>query len=151
MYSKDELKTIKRDFWTHFGQFSQLKRSRLGLDKKWLLYKTDIKNLELKFDFIKNDCFVTIEIDLADKKAQDYIQKINLLKDELTSAEQLTLAQGTFVLENNLKQVYRFYFKKENLSFKTQTHWPIIFNFFFDHMLTLEKFILENKDLLTSS
>jgi len=39
MYSKDESKINKKEFWTKFGFFSQTKRMALGLEKKWMIFR----------------------------------------------------------------------------------------------------------------
>lgn len=147
MYSKEELKKLKTEFWTAFGQFSQLKRSRLGNDKKWILYKTGIKGLELKFDFYKKSIIVAIEIDLNVSKSDSYIQKIELLKEELlTEDNQLPF----FELRESkqAKNSFLIFFEKENLNFKKRADWPNIFVFFFDHMMILEDFVLENREII---
>jgi len=148
MYSKSELQKLKTKFWTSFGQFSQLKRNRLGLNKKWLLYKTDIKGLELKFNFENKNCIVAIEIDLSQNKAEGYINKIKLLKDDLSVNSTYELLLEKKVLAESHKPVYHIFFEKENLSFKNQKDWPEIFTFFFDQMLMIEEFMIENKEIL---
>jgi len=148
MYSKDELKRIKKEFWTSFGQFSQLKRSRLGLNKKWMLYKTGVKGIELKFGFEEKNCTVAIEIDLSNNKAEEYINKIRILKDELSQNTTYRLIFENKILPESLKSVYHIFFEKENLSFKNQKDWPDIFTFFFEQMLIIEEFMIENKEIL---
>lgn len=148
MYSKEEIRKIKTDFWTNFGQFSQLKRERIGYPKKWMLYKTELKGLELKFDFLEKNAIVTIEIDSKHSKSEDYIQKIKLLQNELISAEGYELFFESQLLKDNFKPVYRIFFEKPKLSYRNQVQWPEIFNFFFNHMMVFEAFIIENKDIL---
>lgn len=148
MYSKDELRRLKTEFWTTFGQFSQLKRSRLGYDKKWILYRTKLKGLELKFDFLGNNCIVAIEIDTNYSKSEDYISRINLLKDELIPPSTAKLNSEYLQLQHTNKQVYRIFFEKTELTFKNKNAWPDIFEFFFNHMIVIEQFIIENKDIL---
>ncbi len=144
MYSKEELKKIKTEFWTSFGQFSQLKRSRMGLAKKWMLYRTEINGLELKFIFVKDICKTAIEIDLSNSKSEAHISKLDLLKDELTSEFEL------FEELDHQQNKYRYCYEKENLNYKNRENWPDIFQFFFDQMLILELFIIENKEILNS-
>jgi len=146
MYSKNELREIKKDFWSSFGQFSQLKRERLGYSKKWLLYKTKLKGLELKFILEKNKYLVAIEINSTAPKAQEYISKIELLKNEIISLSAYPFLSESLIKNN--KSIHRFFFEKENLNFKNKLHWPDIFNFFFDQMIILEQFVVENKAIL---
>ncbi len=142
MYSKEELRKIKTDFWTSFGQYSQLKRTRIGFSKKWVLYKTGIKGLELKFNFVKNGCVTAIEIDLSNSKSEDFINKLDLLKSELISEFEL------FEEINHQQNKYCYFYEKENLNFKNRQDWPDIFDFFFNQMLILEIFVIDNKEIL---
>jgi hypothetical protein len=146
MYSKEEFKQLKKDFWTKFGLYSQLKRIRLGLDKKWMLYKTGLKGLELKF--ILNESFImtAIDIDTSSSFYEEYFKRIELLKHEIKSSQKLDLQEGFF--NDNHKESYRYYFKKEGLNFKNTDHWPEIFEFYFKNMKNLELFIIDNKDIL---
>jgi hypothetical protein len=146
MYSKEEFKQLKKDFWTKFGQFTQLKRERLGLSKKWMLYKTGLKGLELKFDLDENSCFVALEIDNSSPFAHDYFNKIQILKTEITSQSEDELLED--IIQKAGRIITRYYFERSGLNIKNQAHWPEIFSFYYSHMIILETFVLNNKDVL---
>ena len=61
MYSKDELKQLKKDFWEGFGLFCA-NHPVLGKRKsKFMLYNTKMKGVELKFDANREGAFVILE------------------------------------------------------------------------------------------
>ena len=70
MYSKEELKQLKKEFWEGFGTYCSeipaLKRRK----SKFMLYNTKMKGVELKFDATRDGAFVILEINLHDAKAR---------------------------------------------------------------------------------
>jgi len=50
MYGKDELHQLKQEFWESFGRYTQYYYKEVGEPIQWMLYKTKIKGLELKFE-----------------------------------------------------------------------------------------------------
>ena len=62
MYSKDELKQLKKEFWEGFGVFCS-NHPVLGKRKsKFMLYNTKMKGVELKFDATREGAFVILEL-----------------------------------------------------------------------------------------
>ena len=62
MYSKDELKLLKKDFWEGFGIYCS-NHPVLGKRKsKFMLYNTKMKGVELKFDANREGAFVILEL-----------------------------------------------------------------------------------------
>ena len=70
MYSKEELKQLKKEFWEGFGTYCSeipaLKRRK----SKFMLYNTKMKGVELKFDATRDGAFVILEVNLHDAKAR---------------------------------------------------------------------------------
>ena len=61
MYTREEMKELKRDFWSGFDEFcAQLPRFKYR-KKKWILYNTKIKGVEMKFDANREGAFVIME------------------------------------------------------------------------------------------
>ena len=54
MFSKEESKKIRQEFWTSFGK---------EYPRKWLLYNTKIKGVTLKFTFTTKIAQVSIDIE----------------------------------------------------------------------------------------
>ena len=50
MYSKEELKRLKLEFWESFAAFCEVQPYLRRRRKIWTLYNTKVKGVELKFD-----------------------------------------------------------------------------------------------------
>lgn len=48
MYSKEELKNLKLEFWESFAAFCEVQPYLRGRKKIWTLYDTKVKGVELK-------------------------------------------------------------------------------------------------------
>ena len=62
MYSKDELKNLKLEFWESFAAFCEVQPYLRGRKKTWVLYDTKVKGVELKVDATREGAFVIIYI-----------------------------------------------------------------------------------------
>ena len=49
MFSKEEAKKIREEFWDSFKKLSAGRRARKGLPRNWMLAQTGIKALNLRF------------------------------------------------------------------------------------------------------
>jgi len=50
MYSKEELKRLKVEFWESFAAFCEVQPKLRNRKKIWTLYNTKVRGVELKFD-----------------------------------------------------------------------------------------------------
>ena len=62
MYSKDELKNLKLEFWESFAAYCEVQPYLRGRKKMWTLYDTKVKGVELKFDISRNGAYVILEV-----------------------------------------------------------------------------------------
>ena len=62
MYSKDELKNLKLEFWESFAAYCEVQPYLRGRKKIWTLYDTKVKGVELKFDISRNGAYVILEV-----------------------------------------------------------------------------------------
>ena len=58
MYSKEELKNLKLEFWESFAAFCEVQPYLRGRKKIWTLYDTKVKGVELKFDANRQGAYV---------------------------------------------------------------------------------------------
>jgi len=49
MYSKEEARILKQEFWEGFNRYTKFYSKKVGSPISWMLYKTEIKGIELKF------------------------------------------------------------------------------------------------------
>ncbi len=54
MYSKEESRQVRQQFWTSFGK---------SFPRKWLLYNTKIKDVSFKFAFGIRNAMVSLDIE----------------------------------------------------------------------------------------
>lgn len=62
MYSKEELKNLKLEFWESFAAFCEVQPYLRGRKKIWTLYDTKVKGVELKFDANRQGAYVILEV-----------------------------------------------------------------------------------------
>ncbi|MBO2545470.1 DUF4268 domain-containing protein [Salegentibacter sp. BDJ18] len=139
MFSKAESKKLRQQFWTSFG---------IVFRRKWLLYNTGIKELELKFTF--NRKFAQVSIDVIDEDPlirEYYFEKLLSLKKILTTEY---LPNSIFEEEYELpegKVISRVYVQLDGVSIHNRNQWPEAMKFLNDNMEQMEAFFVEYKDL----
>ena len=143
MFSKEESKRIRQEFWTSFGQ---------EYTQKWILYNTKIKEIQLKFSFDRKKALVALDIDSEDEIIKAYYsEKIQSLKTILKSEylsevildEEYELPEG--------KIISRVYVQlEEKVSINNTNDWPKVKRFLAENMYQLELFWLEFKDFITA-
>ena len=142
MFSKEESKQIRQDFWIFFGK---------RYPRKWLLYDTKVKEINLKFSFDNQKAQVSFDIETHDELIREYyFEKFeslkNLLKAEI--AEDISLEQN--YLRSSGKIISRIYVEKTGVNIHNKTHWPEVFDFFNEHMQKFELFWYEYQDFITA-
>ena len=140
MYSKEEAKLIKQEFWTTFAK---------EFPRKWILFNTKIKEFTLKFEIDNKIARVGIEITSQDPNLKlIYFQKIeslkSILEDEYVNN---CIFDYNFCLETG-KKIAKIYVSLENISINNKNNWHNIFNFFNTHMIGFENFFLEHEDYI---
>ncbi len=139
MFSKEESKQLREQFWTSFGK---------SFPRKWILYNTGLKGLSLKFHF---DTKALVALDLEDdlEKRIAYWEKLLALKSSLTS-EYLPNAKfkEIYFLQNGkeISSIYVEFSKK--VSIHNKSSWQVTMEFLNDSMLKFESFYTEYKDVI---
>lgn len=132
MFSREESKRIREEFWTEFGQKYR---------RKWILYDTKIKEVQLKFTFTNEFAQVSLDVSSPDDVIQEfYTEKLHSLTDVLKS-EYLpeAILEDTYLLPEG-KLVMRIYIQLDNVNIHNRKHWPLVFDFLFKNMELLESF-----------
>ena len=62
MYSKEELRQLKIDFWQLFDKRCSVHPELKYRKRKWVLHKTKIKGVALRFDVSRKDAMVILEL-----------------------------------------------------------------------------------------
>ena len=149
MYSKEEIKKFRADFWDGFQKFSASRRRKLGKPKTWVMQNTGIKAIDLKFLIDKKNASVGIDVvsKSLDKKVA-YWNKLlglqNLLNQEF---DQEVIWNDMFILDSG-KDIIRIAVYKEQVNIFDKTCWWDTYGFFFENMIKFEDFLEEYKDIL---
>ncbi|HET8886103.1 MAG TPA: DUF4268 domain-containing protein [Salinimicrobium sp.] len=140
MYTRDESKKIRQEFWTSFGR---------DFPRKWILYDTKIKELELKFTFTNEFAQVSLDVISSDDVIRSYyFEKLvslrNILLDEYLSE---AIFEDSYLLPEG-KVISRLYVQLEQVNIHNKKDWPKVQHFLNQEMDKLEEFFIEYKDYL---
>ena len=142
MFSREEAKKIRQEFWTSFGK---------EFPRKWLLYNTRMKELQLKFTFERKFAMVSLDILDEDEIIRAfYFEKLQSLRNileneylpEVIFEEHYELPEG--------KIISRVYVILENVSVYNPKDWPLVKEFLAKNMNLLEEFFNDFSDYLKS-
>lgn len=142
MFSREEAKRVREEFWINFGK---------EYPRKWVLYDTKIKDIQLKFSFTNEAAGVSLDITSPDEVIREYyfekllsLQNI-LLTEYLPDAEyeaHYDLPEG--------KTISRLFVEIKRVIIYRKTDWPLVQEFLYDRMDLLESFFLEYRDVIDS-
>lgn len=149
MYTKEELKQLKTDFWEGFSIYCSNISAFGGRKSKFMLYNTKMKGVELKFDATREGAFVILEINLKDesKRLQRYEQfeKYKLIMEE-GFADGL-IWDFVYIRESG-QEVCRIYTQKRGIDIHRRIQWMQFYEFMAYEMLKLEKAFKTVKELI---
>jgi hypothetical protein len=149
MYSKDEAKLLRKEFWIVFARRCEMVPELFQKKKKWVLYDTGLSGIDLKFDVTRSEAIVMIELNsrLENRRLEIFetLQKYRKFIEEGFSAP--LIWDFCFTRESG-QEVCRIYTSLQNVDFHRQNQWPEIFNFLIHNMLILENNLMELKDIL---
>jgi hypothetical protein len=135
MFSKEESKIIREEFWTGFGK---------EYSRKWILYDTKMKALQLKFSFDNKIARVSMDISSRDALIRTYyFEKIIALKTILlTDYLPDATFEESYVLPEG-KTISSIYVELEHVNIHNRKDWLIAHEFFYNKMNLMEAFFLE--------
>lgn len=149
MYSKEEAKIIRKNFWERFDKYSKKRRRKLGKSSRWMLQNTGIKSFNLKFDTHKNGIQVGFEIAAKGIQRQlKYHEKMLSLKSLLDEEFEQNLIWNDHYITAEGNEVFRIYTEKPDLTIFNESNWDTIFDFFYRNMIKLEDWFIEYRDII---
>ena len=140
MFSREESKRIREEFWTEFGQLYR---------RKWVLYDTKIKEVQLKFTFTTELAQVSLDVHSPDDVIQEYYtEKFHSLIDVLKTEylPEAILDDGYLLPEGKL--VMRIFVQLDKVNIHNRNHWPLVYEFLYKNMDLLESFFEDFKDFI---
>jgi len=141
MFSKEESKKLRQDFWIAFGK---------SYPRKWILYNTNVKGLALKFHFDVKKARVSLDIETDNLERRIALwEKLQALKSILQSEDYLpeTIFEDSFMLQNG-KEISKVYVEKSHVSIHNKTTWQETMIFLNVHMAKLEGFFEDYREII---
>lgn len=140
MYSKDELKNLKLEFWESFASFCEVQPYLRGCKKMWTLYDTKVKGVELKFDATRDGAFIILEVNHRGEEARlEMFERLTWYKDTLEMDFPEGLIWDICFVRDTGKQVARIYTSKSGIDFHRRQDWGEFFSFMASQMYLLER------------
>ena len=150
MYSKEEKKRLTLNFWKLFAKRCAVHPELKFRKKKWILHRTKIKGVALRFEVDRENAQVMIE--LYNRNENKRLQAFEILeryKAIIETGFESGLKWEFYIKKEESKQeVCRIYAILENVDLHKQNQWPDIFNFFIENMMKLEENFLMVQEVL---
>jgi hypothetical protein len=147
MYSKEELKQLKKDFWEGFGSFCENLPRFKYKKRRWILYNTKIKGIEMKFDATREGAFVILEFNHPNETRRlEMLTLLETYKNVFNTYFPDAVWEILHVKPCGTP-VSRVYKQKTGISLLRREDWPEFYPFLSREMNQLEKAFDELKEL----
>ncbi len=139
MFSKEESRLLRHEFWTSFGK---------SFPRKWILYDTKIKGFSFKFHFDTKTALVAIDLEDDLENRIKYWEKLqslrSILKDNYLPE---VIFEETYILDND-KEISRVYVTLDKkVSIHNKNTWRDVMEFFNTNMSLFESFFEDFRDI----
>ncbi|GGD06913.1 DUF4268 domain-containing protein [Hyunsoonleella pacifica] len=140
MFSKEESRILRQEFWTSFGK---------SFPRKWILYNTKLKGLSFKFYFDTKKALVTLDLEDDLEHRITYWEKLEALKSILMDDYLPDVIYEEVYFLDNKKEISRIYvLLEQKVSIHNKNTWRDVMVFFNNKMDLFEAFFLEYKEVI---
>ncbi len=148
MYSKEEVKALRLEFWQKLANRTRRLPGQKGRKRLWIFANTGIRGLDLRFDVGREKVIVALEINhrMEDKRLELY-EKLEAAKKPFEEAFGGPLIWDYLYTKENVREVCRVYVENPG-DMHDRENWPRMQFFMIDNMIRLEKAFWEVKDYL---
>lgn len=141
MYSREEAKQLKEQFWTSFGQYMSAIPSADQEKVNWVNYKTGIKHLFFRMDVTNKTAVIMIELTHPDEgiRALMYAQ-MEELKNILHANLEEEWEWDDVYYDAYGKKTSRISIEIDKVSVFRKDDWPSLISFFKPRIIALDEF-----------
>ena len=140
MFSKEESRRLREEFWISFGT---------SFPRKWILYDTKIKGLSFKFHFDTKSALVALDLEDDLENRITYWEKLQSLKSILLEDFLPDASFAEMYYLDNGKEISRIYVPlNEKVSIHNKNTWQTVMEFFNNKMNLFEAFFTEYEAVL---
>jgi len=149
MYTKEEIKELKKEFWEGFGTYCSQIPALKKRKSKFMLYNTKMKGVELKFDATRDGAYVILEINHPDDtKRFELFEKFELYKSIMEKQFPAGLIWDFAYVRECGTEVCRIYTAKQGIDIHRRIQWMEFYQFMASEMNKLEKAFRTVKEAL---
>lgn len=149
MWSREEAQERRKEFWTAFGVFMR-KHIPLSHPKaRWLNYKTGVRDVYFRLEADNTGAKVCIDIQHRDAEIRElFYEQFTELKVVLHDivGEEMKWDEH-FYFDEIEKEISRIYVQLPNKNIYRKDDWSEIFHFLEKHIVTLDEFWADYKDI----
>lgn len=140
MYSRDEIKELKKRFWDGLSSYAESYPELCDRRHKFMLHNTRLKGVTMKFDANRQGAYVILEIDHRSEERQSKLYNHFLENRELLESRFDTpLVWNTRYIKECGKRVIRIYCVQEGLDIHRQEQWQQFYEYMTVNMIRLEE------------
>lgn len=142
MYSKEEAKRLKENFWTSFGQYMSLVPSADGEKVNWVNYKTGVKSIFFRMDATNKSAHIFIEINHSDAGIRQLIfEQFKELRNVLHATVEEDWDWDDVYYDESGKYIARIGVDfPSKISIYNKEHWADLISFFKVRIMALDEF-----------
>jgi hypothetical protein len=147
VYTKEEAKALREEFWARFRTMSSRRRLRKKLPASWMLTNTGVKAMNLRFHIDREEVQVGIDLETRnmDKRLELY-EKLESVKRVLEEHMGEAMIWELDYVRENGKSVSRIYVQKGGVDIYNAETWGVAHSFMYKMMMKLEGFYREYRD-----
>lgn len=146
MFSKEDRIALTEEFWAELKQKS---KQRYGKRHSWVLQKTGIKGIQLKFEIERDEALVVLQCHSPSKDRREWLYDI--LKQYYRVIADIAGEAPIWDKEGDLETLQNMpsaYYRLEKVDYLQRKYWEEIHEFFIVYMKKMEDAYLEIKDVL---
>lgn len=150
LYSKEEIKQLNLNFWTGFNLYCSRMQYLRGKQKKWMLHRTGVNNVHLKFDPSSEGVKVILEIQHKNETTRlEMYEKIEKYRTLLEDGFKNEVIWDFAYVRELGQEVCRIYTELNGVNLYRQSDWEQMYHFMADNMFRLENNFIDIRDLIT--
>jgi len=149
MYTRGEKKALIKEFWKSFDDFCNLDPMLAWRKKKWMLHRTGINNIDLKFEAGRQATRVILELNHRDEDRRlEMWERILKFKSVLEQQLEGELHYHLIYIRESGEEVSRIYTELKDVDVHRKLDWPRMFSFMADKMDILQQNFLDFSDFI---
>lgn len=149
MYTKEEKKALVKSFWQHFDNYCRLQPELSWKKKKWVLHRTGLSHVHLKFEPGRKQVIVMLELNHNDEDRRlEIYERLLQYKPIIEQNLEEELIWDLVYTRELGEEVSRIYMVLEGVDIHRQNDWLKIFQFMATKMDVLQNNFMEIAELI---